>query len=108
MSHSTEPQLDLDSLARTYALRHFNIDDGVERIYHLPARPDTREIRFVEVNNLIPETPPEPLDYGVDIHSPNAHTLYVLDITPKQWKAIQEGEVNLLPPGVEYRRHRTL
>lgn len=48
---------------------------------------------------MIPETtPPEPIDFGVDVGNDNAHTLYVLDVTPDQWEAIQSGAM-LLPGG---------
>lgn len=40
-------------------------------------------------------TPPEPIDFGVDIGSATAHTLYVLDITPNQWEAVQSGAMQL-------------
>ena len=40
-------------------------------------------------------TPPEPIDFGVDIDGDDAHTLYVLDVTPAQWEAIQAGTMPL-------------
>ncbi len=40
-------------------------------------------------------TPPEPVDFGVDINGADAHTLYVLDVTPAQWDALQKGEMPL-------------
>jgi hypothetical protein len=67
-----------------------DIDNGVMRILHLPTNAPPREIRFLEVNRMISEmTPPEPIDFGVDIDGENPHTLYVLDVTPAQWEAIQ-------------------
>lgn len=55
-----------------------------------------REIRFLEVNQMISETtPPEPIDFGVDIGSAEAHTLYVLDATPAQWNAILSKKLPL-------------
>ncbi len=87
---------DRDSLARWYAQRHLETDPGVERVYYLPTSAPPREIRFLEVNRLISETtPPEPIDFGVDIGGDNAHTLYVLDVTPSQWGAIQRREMSL-------------
>lgn len=85
-----------DSLAEWYAERHVEIDPGVERVIHLPANAPAREIRLLEVNTLISEmTPPEPVDFGVDIDGTDGHTLYVLDVTPSQWEAIQSGELDL-------------
>ena len=40
-------------------------------------------------------TSPAPIDFGVDIGGAEAHTLYVLDVTPAQWEDIQEGETPL-------------
>ena len=87
---------DRDSFAAWYAQRHMDFDDGVLRIFDLPTNAGPREIRFLEVNRLIPEiTNPEPIDFGVDIDSADAHTLYVLDVTPDQWGAIQTGAMPL-------------
>jgi hypothetical protein len=96
MPGATETALDRDSLAQWYARRHLDTDTGVERIYYLPTNAPPREIRFLEVNRMISETtPPEPIDFGVDIGGTNAHTLYVLDVTPSQWQAIQRREMGL-------------
>ena len=96
MPGTTGTAFDRDSLARWYAQRHLDTDTGVERIYYLPTNAPPREIRFLEVNRMISETMPlEPIDFGVDIGSANAHTLYVLDVTPSQWEAIQRGELSL-------------
>lgn len=87
---------DRDGLARWYARRHFEIDAGVERIFYLPTNAPSREIRLLEVNRLISETAsPAPIDFGVDVDGDNAHTLYVLDVTPSQWEAIQKNELEL-------------
>ena len=73
-----------------------DIDSGVVSIHYLPTNAPPREIRFLEVNRLISETTPlEPIDFGVDIGNSNAHTLYVLDVTPAQWDAIHRGEMPL-------------
>ncbi|MHB1559162.1 MAG: hypothetical protein ACYC61_17045 [Isosphaeraceae bacterium] len=96
MPGTTATAFDRDGLAQWYAQRHLETDTGVERIYHLPTNAPPREIRFLEVNRMISETtPPEPIDFGVDIGSANAHTLYVLDVTPSQWEAIRRGEMKL-------------
>ena len=90
---------DRDSYARWYAQRHMDIDEGILRIFYLPNAAPPREIRLLEINRLISEiTPPEPIDFAVDIDGADAHTLYVLDVTPKQWEAIEQGAMQL-PPG---------
>ena len=95
----TETTFDRDGHAERYARRHMDIDDGVVRILYLPTDAPPREIRFLEVNRMISETtPPEPIDFGVDIGGADAHTLYVLDVTPAQWEAFQRG-VMALPNG---------
>ena len=88
---------DRDTLAAWYARRHMDIDEGVVKILHLPTNAGPREIRFLEVNQMIPETTPEPIDFGVNIGGEDAHVLNVLDVTPSQWEGIREGTV-LLPP----------
>lgn len=96
MPATTGTAFDRDALARWYAQRHMDIDNGVMQILYLPTDAPPREIRFLEVNGMISETtPPEPIDFGVDIAGANAHTLYVLDVTPNQWEAIQSGAMHL-------------
>jgi hypothetical protein len=96
MPGTTETAFDRDSFARWYARRHFDTDTGVVQIYHLPTNAPPREIRLLEVNQLISEmTPPEPIDFGVDIDGAEAHRLYVLDVTPAQWEAIQRRQMPL-------------
>lgn len=99
MSMATGTAFDRDRLAIWYANRHMDVDDGVVQIYHLPKGAPPREIRFLEVNRLISETTaPEPIDFGVATDVDDAHTLLVLDVTPAQWEAIQDGDMPL-PPG---------
>lgn len=96
MPGTTDTTFDRDRLAQWYAQRHLNTDSGVTNIFFLPTNAPSREIRFLEVNRMISEmTPPEPIDFGVDIGSAEAHTLYVLDVTPCQWEAIQRHELPL-------------
>ena len=83
----TKTKFDREKLARWYAKRHLDTDTGVVRIFHLPKGAPPNEIRFLEVNKLIS-----------DIGGADAHTLYVLDITPAQWEAIQKGKL-ALPKG---------
>jgi hypothetical protein len=99
MATAVETDFDRDSHARWYAQRHLDLDSGVIRIFYLPTDAPPREIRFLEVNGEIPEMrDPEPFNFGVAIDGPNAHKLYVLDVTPAQWDAIQDGKLRL-PPG---------
>ena len=93
-STRTVTAFDRDGLARWYAQRHMDIDNAVVEILHLPTNAPPREIRFLEVNRLISEmTPSEPIDFGVNFGGDDAHTLYVLDVTPAQWEAIQAGTI---------------
>jgi hypothetical protein len=99
MAATTATAFDRDKLANWYAKRHFAIDSGVERIFYLPTNAPARDIRFLEVNRLVPElTNPEPIDFGVDADGADSHTLLVLDVTPSQWEAISTHQMPL-PPG---------
>ena len=91
-------QFDRDTMARWYATRHFNTDPGIKHIYYLKANAPDREIRFLEINELMAERdadPIEPIDFGVDIGSESAHTLMVVDVTPAQWEKIRRNEIEL-------------
>ena len=96
-SPAPKSNFDRDGLASWYAKRHFDTDNGVVRIFCLPTNAPLREIRFLEINKLIPATTPlEAFDFGVDIdNGANGHSLYVLDVTPDQWEAIQNGKLTL-------------
>lgn len=96
MTNATQTVFDRDQTAIRYARRHFKIDDGVDTVLHLPEGAPPREIRLLEVNTLVAEmTPLEAIDFGVDIGSDSAHTLFVLDITPDQWLAVRAGSLPL-------------
>ncbi len=89
-------QFDRDSMANWYASQHLQTDPGVRQICYLPAGSPDREIRFIEVNILLGEMTDdalEPVDFGVDTGEETAHKLYVLDVTPAQWEAIQQGRL---------------
>jgi hypothetical protein len=91
-------QFDRDSMARWYANEHLRTDPGIEAVYYLPTNAGEREIRFIEINNLIGERNDnilEPIDFGVDIGSESAHKLYVLDVTPEQWDRIKSKQLSL-------------
>ena len=85
-----------DSMAKWYALRHLKTDDGIVEIRYLPRGAPPHEIRLLEINKLVSETTPmEPVDFGVDIGGAEAHTLYVLDVTPSQWEGILQRRISL-------------
>jgi hypothetical protein len=91
-------QFDRDSAARWYAQQHLKTDPGIVSVYYLPANADERDIRFIEVNQLIGDRNDdalEPIDFGIDAGTESAHKLFVLDVTPKQWDRIQTGELGL-------------
>ena len=85
-------------MARWYATRHLNTDPGIKTIYYLPANAPQREIRFLEINELMAERdadPIEPFDFGVDTGDEGPHSLVVVDVTPSQWERIQRHEIEL-------------
>jgi|SRR6056297_3471806 len=87
-----------DSLAHWYAQEHLKTDPGIRKVVDLPTNADEREIRFIEINELMAERTSEilePIDFGVDMDSENAHQLWVLDVTPNQWDRIEAGELTL-------------
>jgi hypothetical protein len=91
-----EQPFDRDSMAKWYAQRHLKTDDAIEEVRYLPQGAPDREIRLLEINKLVSETTPmEPIDYGVGIDGAEAHTLYVLDVTPRQWQEIRHGRLQL-------------
>jgi hypothetical protein len=91
-------QFNKDEMARWYAGRHLNTDPGIRTVYFLPAGGTERDIRFLEVNDLMAvreNDPLEPIDFGVDVGGSDSHTLLVLDVTPAQWDRIRRGELAL-------------
>ena len=91
-------QFDRDSKARWYAKQHLKTDPGIRTVNYLPANAPDREIRFVEVNELIADMNDnslEPLDFGVDTGMDTEHKLFVLDVTPDQWDRINQGSLAL-------------
>ena len=90
---------DRDAMAASYAKRHKSIDEAITAIYHLPTGAPPTEIRLLEVNRgILSAADPEPIDFGVAVGTNDAHRLVVLDVTPRQWKEIQDG-TRSLPPG---------
>ncbi len=90
-----------DDWANTYAQRHLITDPGIQSVHYLPEAAPDREIRLIEVNDLMMARDDdlfEPIDFGVDTGSEDAHTLMVLDVTPAQWEKILLNPA-LLPNG---------
>ena len=91
-------QFDRDSMARWYAKEHLKTDPGIASVYYLPKNAGERDIRFVEINELIADRNDdtlEPIDFGVDAGTENAHKLFVVDVTPEQWERIRTHELSL-------------
>ena len=91
-------QFDKEQMARWYAGRHLETDPGIQAVYYLSAGAPDREIRFLEVNELMAvrdNDPLEPIDFGIDIGGADAHRLMVLDVTPAQWEKITGGGLQL-------------
>jgi hypothetical protein len=69
-------------------------------ILYLPTNADDREMRLIEVNELVADRNDdtlEPINFGVDRGMEPEHQLFVLDVTPNQWDRIRQS---LLPlPG---------
>lgn len=89
---------DRDAQASWYASEHLRADPGVRKIYYLPANAPDREIRFLEINDLLADRGDdflEPIDFGVDTGSQSEHKLLVLDVTPSQWKLIDQLALSL-------------
>jgi len=91
-------QFNRDSMARWYAKEHLKTDPGIVAVHYLPHNAGEREIRFIEINNLIGDRTDdalEPIDFGVDTGTENAHKLFMLDVTPEQWERIEAGKLRL-------------
>ena len=91
-------QFDRAAMARWYAKQHFKTDPGIRSVYYLPTNAPEREIRFIEVNELIGDRDDdtlEPIDFGVDTGTDTEHKLFVLDVTPSQWDRISESSLQL-------------
>ena len=94
-------QFDRDATARWYASEHLKTDPGIRAIYYLPRNAPEREIRFIEINELLADRDDEtlePIDFGVDTGTESEHRLFVLDVTPNQWDRISQRML-ALPPG---------
>lgn len=85
------------ALADWYATQHLKTDPALNRVYFLPSGAPDREIRLVEVNELVAEREElfEPIDFGIDRRADSEHTLFVLDVTPRQWGRIGRDDLSL-------------
>jgi hypothetical protein len=84
--------------ASLYAQRHLQTDPGIREVFYLPDGAPEREIRLVEVNELIAvreHDAVEPIEFGVDRGSENEHLVQILDVSPDQWAKIRRNEVHL-------------
>ncbi len=91
-------QFDRDSMARWYAKQHLRTDPGIRSVYYLPTNAPNREIRFIEINELVADRNDdtlEPIDFGVDTGMESEHKLFVLDVTPSQWDRIRQSSLPL-------------
>jgi len=89
---------DRDSLATWYAKQHLKTDPAIRFVYYLPTDAPEREIRFVEINDLVADRNDdtlEPIDFGVDTGMESEHKLLVLDVTPRQWTRIRQPSLPL-------------
>ncbi len=90
-----------DSSARWYAKQHLKTDPAIRSVYYLPTNAPEREIRFIEVNELIADRNDdalEPIDFGVDTGTESEHKVFILDVTPRQWTQIRQLSL-ALPQG---------
>jgi hypothetical protein len=85
-------------MADWYARQHRKTDPGIRSIFYLPSNAPDREIRLIEINELVGDRDDdtlEPIDFGVDRGLEGEHTLFVLDVTPSQWERIQQSSLPL-------------
>ena len=101
---------DRDTLANWHARQHMKTDPGIRAIYYLPDNAAEREIRLVEVNEMIAERTDqalEPFRLGLDRGMETEHTIDVLDVTPAQWDKIKHGSLPL-PQGWSLANSRSI
>lgn len=93
-------EFDRDSMASWYARQHIKTDPGICSVFYLPTNAPDREIRLIEINELVGDRNDdtlEPIDFGVDRGMEGEHMLFVLDVTPSQWDRIQQSSLPLPP-----------
>lgn len=99
-------------MARVYMRGQFQADPGLVEVCYLPTNAGPREIRFVEVNELLGDRTDEwiePIVFRVDAGTENEHEIIFLDVTPNQWGRIQARKLPLpagwsLEDAVRHRR----
>lgn len=89
---------DRDAMARWYAGQHLKSDPGVVEVVYLPHDAPDREIRFVEINDMIVDrthTQLEPITFGIERGSETEHRLCMVDVTREQWKKLLDSRLSL-------------
>ena len=107
--HPPPSAMSRDEFAHWIGRSHFAIDKGISQILYLPTGAPPEEVRLLEVNELvhIPENAPvEGLDFMPDIAGID-YRLFVADVTPRQFQAIQEGAL-ALPAGWSLERSQLI
>jgi hypothetical protein len=82
---------DRDAMARWYAKQHLKTDPSVREIYYLQRDVPDREIRFVEISDLIAEINDEalePLDFGVNRGAESDPAMGIWLMSPICWLAL--------------------
>ncbi|MGA2450980.1 MAG: hypothetical protein ABTD50_20145 [Polyangiaceae bacterium] len=85
--------------ARVLADAHYRIEDGLERVFIIPAGlEDPREpIKLLEVNaNTIPTGSIEPIPFSASREIP--FVTEIAEISPEEFSKLERGELSL-PPG---------
>ena len=70
-----------DSVALFYAKQHLKTDAAVKKVVYLPKNSPEREMRFIEVNDLISERGLRqlvPIDFGIDRGLSTFHSLLLV------------------------------
>jgi hypothetical protein len=102
-------EMSKDEFVDWIAAQHFAIDKGLSRILYFPSGAPAEEVRLLEVNVLarLPENAPvEALDFLLDIEGVD-FTLFVADVTPRQFDAVMKGEL-ALPKGWQMDGYREI
>ncbi len=82
-----------EDVARELARKHFEIEDGLERIVWYPGGPEN-EIRLLEVNSDSDSCESiDPVRFTRSRDVP--YSCVIADVTPSEWKAIESGELQL-------------
>ncbi len=111
MNHGTARQV-FDALpwAEKYAKKHQFIDPEISEAYLFPTDPPEPRIRLVYVNKDLPERADnvrEPYQFEVDADGPDAHSVEIIDLTPRQWSEVVSGRISL-PEGWDMKTKRKL